>query len=66
MRLFFKSSLLIAAKMVGMTATSAHTQPRTISECAQTFTARGFDVIDKDIDDDLYELEVIKHDQNGM
>ena len=63
MRLFFKSSLLIAAGMVGMTATTAHAQPRTISECAQTLTARGFNVIDKDIDDGLYEFEAIKHNQ---
>ena len=64
MRLFFKSSLLIAAGMVGMTANTAHAQPRTISECAQTLTARGFNVIDKDIDDGLYEFEAIKHNQN--
>jgi len=46
-----------------MTATTAHAQPRTISECAQTLTARGFNVIDKDIDDGLYEFEAIKHNQ---
>tara|TARA_B100000482_G_C12438511_1_gene232023 strand:+ start:157 stop:405 length:249 start_codon:yes stop_codon:yes gene_type:complete len=63
MRLFFKSSLLIAAGMVGMTAMAAHAQPRTISECAQTLTARGFNVIDKDIDDGLYEFEGIKNNQ---
>ena len=63
MRLFFKFSLLIAAGMVGMTAMAAHAQPRTISECAQTLTARGFNVIDKDIDDGLYEFEGIKNNQ---
>ena len=63
MRLFFKSSLLIAAGMVGMTANTAHAQPRTISECAQTLTARGFNVIYKDIDNGPYEFETIKHNQ---
>ena len=63
MRLFLRSSLLIAAGMVGMTGMSAHAQPRTISECAQTLTARGFNVIDKDIDEGLYEFEAIKNNQ---
>ena len=63
MRFFFSSSLLIAAGMVGMTAIAAHAQPRTISECAQKLTARGFNVIDKDIDDGLYEFEAIKNNQ---
>ena len=61
MRFFFKSSLLIAAGMVGMTAMAAHAQPLTMTECAQKLTARGFNVIDKDIDDGLYEFEAIKN-----
>ena len=63
MRLFLKSSMLIAAGMIGMTAMAAHAQPRTISECAQKLAARGFNVIDKDIDDCLYEFEAIKNNQ---
>ena len=63
MRFFFSSSLLIAAGMVGITSIAAHAQPRTITECAQKLTARGFNVIDKDIDDCLYEFEAIKNNQ---
>ena len=63
MRFFFSSSLLIAAGMAGMTAIAAHAQPRTITECAQKLTARGFNVIDKDIDDGLYEFEAIKNNK---
>ncbi|QNI59576.1 hypothetical protein SynBIOSU31_02714 [Synechococcus sp. BIOS-U3-1] len=63
MRLFFKSSLLLAAGIIGMTGIAAHAQPRTISECAQKLTARGFNVIDQDIDDGLYEFEAIKNNQ---
>ena len=63
MRPFFKSSLLIAAGIIGMRGMAAHAQPRTVSECAQKLTARGFNVIDKDIDDGLYEFEGIKNNQ---
>ena len=63
MRLSFKSSLLIAAGIIGMTGMAFHFQPRTISECAQKLTPRGFNVIDKDIDDGLYEFEAIKNNQ---
>ena len=63
MRPSFKSSLLIAAGIIGIAGMSAHAQPRTISECAQKLTARGFNVIDKDIDDGLYEFEAIKNNQ---
>ena len=63
MRFFFSSSLLIAAVMVGMTAIAAHAQHRTITECVQKLTARGFNVIDKDIDDGLYEFEAIKNNK---
>ena len=65
MRFFFSSSLLIAAGMVGMTAIAAHAQHRTITECVQKLTARGFNVIDKDIDDGLYEFEAIKNKKVG-
>ena len=63
MRFSFKSSLLIAAGIIGMIGIAFLFQPRTISECTKKLTARGFNVIDKDIDDGLYEFEVIKNNQ---
>ena len=63
MRFSFKSSLLIAAGIIGMIGIAFLFQPRTISECTKKLTARGLNVIDKDIDDGLYEFEVIKNNQ---
>ena len=63
MRLFLKSSMLIAAGIIGLTAVAADAQPRTISECAQKLSARGFNLMDKDIDDGLYEFEAIKNNK---
>ena len=38
-------------------------QSRSISESAQLISARGFTVIDEDIEDHLFEFEAIKNNQ---
>ncbi|WP_114994586.1 PepSY domain-containing protein [Synechococcus sp. UW179A] len=63
MRRFIKTTILAVAALIGMTAMIAHAQPRTISECSQKLTARGFNIIDKENDDGLYEFEAIKNNQ---
>ena len=63
MRPFIQSTLLAVAGTITMAGMIAHAQPRTISECSQKLTARGFNIIDKEIDDGLYEFEAIKNNQ---
>lgn len=38
-------------------------QSRSISDCAQMIAARGFTVIDEDVEDRLFEFEAIKNSQ---
>ena len=63
MRPFIKLTLMIVAGLIGMTDMLAFAQPRTIAECSQKLTARGFIIADKENNDDLYEFEAIKNNQ---
>ncbi len=58
-----KSALLLTVVSISMAGIDAQAKTRTISDCAQKLTARGFNVIDKEIDDNLYEFEAIKSNQ---
>jgi hypothetical protein len=58
-----KSALLLTVVSIGMAGMEAQAKTRTISDCAQKLIARGFNVIDKEIDDNLYEFEAIKSNQ---
>lgn len=63
MKRFCNIALLLTAGILTIAGPEAHAKPRTISECSQKLTARGFNVIDKEIDDNLYEFEAIKNNQ---
>ena len=63
MRPFIKLTLMIVAGLIGMTDMLALAQARTIAECSQKLTARGFTIADKQNNDDLYEFEAIKNNQ---
>ena len=54
---------LVIAGMMAFSGIEVHAQTRSISECTQKLTTRGFNVIEKDIDDNLYEFEAIKNNQ---
>ena len=58
-----KAILLLAAGMFSMAGLCASAQPRPSSECEQKLIGQGFNIIDKDIDDDLYEFEAIRNNQ---
>ena len=58
-----ESALLIATRMFSMAGPCASAQPRPSSECEQKLIGQGFNIIDKDIDDDLYEFEAIRNNQ---
>ena len=55
--------LLLAAGMFSLAGLCSSAQPRPSSECEQKLIGQGFNVIDKDIDDDLYEFEAIRNNQ---
>ena len=61
MKRFCNIALLLTAGMLAIAGPEAHAKPRTISECSQKLTARGFNVIDKEIDDNLQGFEAIKN-----
>ena len=63
MKRFCNIALLLTAGMLAIAGPEAHAKPRTISECSEKLTARGFNVIDEEIDDNLYEFEAIKNNQ---
>ena len=63
MKRFCNIALLLTVGMLAISGPEAHAKPRTISECSEKLTARGFNVIDKEIDDNLYEFEAIKNNQ---
>ncbi len=60
---FFTVTMLIATGWSQFSGLSSHAQTRRISECSQKLTARGFTIIDEDLDDNLYEFEAIKNNQ---
>ena len=60
---FLTVTLLMAAGWSQFSGLSSHAQTRPMSECSQKLTARGFTIIDKDLDDNLYEFEAIKNNQ---
>ena len=59
MTLSARITLLIVAGLAGLTELPANAQTRSLSECAQKLTARGFNVIDRELDDGLFEFEAI-------
>ena len=42
---------------------AAHAQDQTLAACANRLEAQGFEVIDRDFDDGLYEFEALKAGQ---
>ena len=56
---------LVAGVAVLLSAfgTQGIAQSRSISDCAQRIAARGFTVIDEDVEDRLFEFEAIKNNQ---
>ena len=58
-----EANLLLAAGMFSMAGLCASAKPRPISECEQKLIGQWFNIIDKDIDDDLYEFEAIRNNQ---
>lgn len=60
-----EANLLLAAGMFSMAGLwlCASAQPRPSSECEQKLIGQRFNIIDKNIDDDLYEFEAIRNNQ---
>ena len=56
-------AFLMAAVMLAANGSMAFAQAQPINECARRLRARGFTIVDQDIDDGLYEFEAIKGNQ---
>ena len=69
MQIVFKAALLMAAAISALTQLPASAQDRTISECSEKLTARGFKVTNQDVIDDklfegVYEYDAVKGSEN--
>ena len=63
MTLSARITLLIVAGLAGLSELPATAQTRSLSECSEKLTARGFNVIDRELDDGLFEFEAIKNNE---
>ena len=60
---FLTLPLLLGTGLNGFTGISSHAQARPITECSQQLSARGFTILDRDLEDNLYEFEALKNNQ---